>query len=89
MKRKRDDGFCELSTKRGQCWYLPREQYIPVRQAWIKGVRMVDTVDFHGAPTTIKLDEIDGVSDVPPEVVRARMDEKRADESDDSLAGAA
>lgn len=87
MTRRREEGYCEVSTKRGQAWSLPREQYAPVLAAWLKGARYIDTVDFHGAPMTIKTDEIDTVADCSASVIAKRLEERRADEADDSLTG--
>lgn len=87
MARRREEGYCEVSTKRGGAWHLDRDQYAPVRMAWTKGVRFVDTVDFYGAPITLKLDEVDAVALITADVVQARLAEKRQDDADDSLHG--
>lgn len=87
MKRRRHEGLCEVTTKLGQMFVLPRAQYATVRAAWLKGARFVDVVDFHGAAGTVKLEDIDGIFDVSAEVLQSRIQESREDEADDSLAG--
>lgn len=83
--RKRDLGYCEVSTDGPGAWHLQRDQFVSVRTAWLKGVRFVDTVSFYGAPLTIKLDNVDSVEDVPPDALAACRADKRQDEEDDSL----
>lgn len=87
VKRMREVGRCELVNDRGQTLYLPRDQYHPVRTAWLKGAPFVDIVDFYGAPGTVKLEKIQGIFDCPAETILARIEEERLDEADDSLAG--
>lgn len=85
MKRRREFGSCEIETAETR-WVLPRDQYVPVRTAWLKGVQFVDTVGFHGEVITIKLANVEGITDFSPESIASILAEKRADESDDSLA---
>lgn len=88
MNRRREFGSCEVETP--QCrWVLPRDQYAPIRAAWLKGARFVDTVGFHGEAITLKLERVEGITDFAPECIASILDEKRADEADDSLAGGA
>jgi hypothetical protein len=86
--RRRTDGYCIVTTKQGGSFHLRRDQYTPVRQAWIGGSRFVDAVGLHGDSDTIKLEDVDGVFDLAAENV-AFVEEQRADSSDDSLAGGA
>lgn len=85
--RRRESGYCEVSTKQGGAGHLQRDQYTQVRLAWTKGVRFVDVVDAFGASGVLKLADVDAVLDVPASAVIARLDEKRADDADDALAG--
>lgn len=66
-------------------WHLQRDQLVPVRTAWLKGVRFVDTIGFYGAAMTIKLDKVDSVEDIAPDVLAACLSDKRQDAEDDSL----
>lgn len=88
MARKREDGYCQVSTNTNGQWYLQRSQYAPVRHAWLHGVAFVDTVGFHGDRLTIRLRDVDSVNDIPAEVEQAALDERRADLADDSMQGA-
>ena len=87
--RKREAGYCLVTTKTGGGFYLRRDQYASTRLAFTKGVKFVDAVGFFGEPSTIRLDDADGVFDFAPETVMAMVNEQRADASDDSLAGGA
>lgn len=87
MLRRREQGYCEVSTK-GGAWHLPREQYAQVRAAWLKGAPACDATDFFGAALTFSFKDVDAVVDVPPTAVIARLEECRADAADDSLTGA-
>ncbi len=85
--RKREDGYCFVGTKQGHYWHLRRDQYETTRRAWLRGAAIVDTVGFYGDRITIKLTEVDSVSDMSPEVIQACIEADRADSSDDSMAG--
>lgn len=87
--RRRTDGYCVVTTKTGGSFHLRRDQYSPVRKAWLEGSRFFDAVGLHGDTGTIKLEEVDGVFDLSPENVMASVEEQRADSSDDSLASGA
>lgn len=89
MRRKRTEGYCLVTTPNGTSWHLPRDQYARVRHAWLHGVRFIDVVGFHGDTGTIRLTDVDSVLDLPPESIMSEIEERRADESDDSLAGGA
>lgn len=55
----------------------------------MKGVRFVDAVGLHGERCTLKLGDVEAIYDMAPESVMSSINESRADESDDSLAGGA
>lgn len=84
--RKRTDGYCIVSTRTACTFHLRRDQYSPVRRAWLDGAVFVDTTGLHGEAITIKLTDVDGIYDCSPDAVMSEVEEKRADASDDSLA---
>lgn len=86
MRRKRELGYCSVTTTEGGGYLLERAQFDPVKAAWLKGCVFVDTIGFHGDRMTIRLSNVDSVSDVPPEAEVSALYERRADEADDSLA---
>lgn len=88
MRRKRELGYCCVTTNRQGSWFLPREQFDCVRAAWLKGAPFVDTIGFHGDRITIKLADVDSIFDVTPEAEMSALEERRANDADDSLAGA-
>lgn len=86
MTRKRIDGYC-LMDSNSTAFHLQRDQYSSVRKAWLEGAKYVDTIGLHGEALTIRLADINSVVDLSPEAVMSYVEEKRADEADDSLAG--
>lgn len=88
MTRRREVGYCFVSSQYGGGWALARDQYDRVRQAWLKGALFVDAVGLHGDPVTIRLSVVDSVCDMPAPSVMASVEEVRADAADDSLASA-
>lgn len=89
VRRKRELGYCMVSTASNGTFLLQRDQFEPVRAAWLKGVQFVDAIEFFGNRITLKLTDVDSISDVAPEVEMAALLARRADEADDSLAGGA
>lgn len=73
--------------KTGGAWHLRRDQYHTTRLAWLKGAQYVDVTGFYGDNLTIKLSDVEGITDLTPEVIAAIRHDEQADQSDDSLAG--
>jgi len=85
MRRKRELGYCLVTNELGAAWELPIEEYERVRTAWLKGTTHVDTFGFHGDAMTLRLVNVDSISKLTADVVASALDERRADEADDSL----
>lgn len=67
MIRKAVEGYCRLSSADGSAWHLRRDQYGAIRTAWLKGSAFVDTFDIYDSPITIKLADVDSISDISPD----------------------
>lgn len=87
MIRKRTHGYCAVMKIEGNVIHLRRDQYGPVRKAWLENVDRIDSIALHGDKCTVRLDNVDSIFDVTPEVVMSVIEEDRADNSDDSISG--
>lgn len=81
------DGNCRVYVRDGSSYAVARSEYEHVRAEWMAGHTFVTTLGVYGQPITLKLAEVQGISDLSAETLRAMDDDDRAEKQEAMLEG--
>lgn len=85
MRQREDGTVLAYSKSDGSCYVFPRSEYPRLLADWMAGKAFFTGPGFYGGKTTVKLGDVVCVADTPPEAIRARADDDRANAREDAI----